>query len=127
MEAEKPKRSIQIMEGKGIHTMIKPTSDSFLYGKPALTAAEKKKMAEENRRERLPREEMLELIFKCFENRPYWSMKEIQEYTRQPAVYIREIIAELCDFIPRGPNKSLYSLKPEYKINHQTEEQEENQ
>jgi hypothetical protein len=39
---------------------------------------------EEIRKDRLPREEMLEMVFKAYESNPYWALKSMVEHTKQP-------------------------------------------
>jgi transcription initiation factor TFIIF subunit beta len=48
---------------------------------------------EDIRKDRLPREEMIEIIFKCFETHPYWSLKGMVEHTKQPTVCIASYLS----------------------------------
>jgi transcription initiation factor TFIIF subunit beta len=57
----------------------------------------------------------MDLIFKYFQQRDYWNIKDLNEYTRQPIVYLKEVLNEVCLYHNSGPNKGLYELKPELR------------
>eukprot|EP01098_Paradermamoeba_levis_P006473 TRINITY_DN2682_c0_g1_i2.p1 TRINITY_DN2682_c0_g1~~TRINITY_DN2682_c0_g1_i2.p1 ORF type:complete len:316 (-),score=121.13 TRINITY_DN2682_c0_g1_i2:161-1108(-) len=68
-----------------------------------------------DKRERMKKDDLMDLIFSIFEREPYWSLKSLVNETNQPQAYLKEVLGELCIFNKKGPNKSLYELKPEYK------------
>ena len=117
--SESGARSTQIIEAKGelqsVQNVSKKFLDSASIQAPSAMIVHKKRRAEDFRRDRLPREELVELLFKAYQKKEHWSLKEIQEVVNQPVAYLKEILAELCVYIPRGPYKNLYQLKAEYK------------
>jgi transcription initiation factor TFIIF subunit beta len=68
-----------------------------------------------DKRERMERSDLLDLLFQKFERRPHYTLKELVTVTEQPEAYLKEVLADLCVYNKRGPNKSTYELKPEYK------------
>jgi len=72
-------------------------------------------IAAADKRERMPREELIDRVFGGFEKRNYYNLKELIQHTNQPTNYLKEILNEICIYNKRGPNKGLFELKPEYK------------
>lgn len=64
---------------------------------------------------RLPRNELLDLVFAQFATAPYWSLKALQEHVEQPQTYLREILSDVGHLIPRGPYAGMWTLKEEFK------------
>lgn len=88
-------------------------------------------------------DELKNLVFHHFEEREYWPLKELNFHCRQPEVYrfwldghyctlvsilmhsalpvfllqsfLKEVLKEICIYHRKGPNKSCYELKPQYK------------
>lgn len=75
-------------------------------------------------------------MFHHFEEREYWPLKELNFHCRQPEVrsheilndvgavlthvlllqaFLKEVLKEICVYHRKGPNKSCYELKPQYK------------
>lgn len=73
------------------------------------------KASSEGKATRIPRNELLDLLFKLFESYDYWSLKGLKERTKQPEVYLKEVLDEIAILIKKGPYSMKYSLKPEYK------------
>lgn len=64
---------------------------------------------------RMPKKDLLDLLFRLFEEYEYWSMKGLKERTRQPESYLKESLDSIANLIKKGPYTSKYNLKPEYK------------
>lgn len=64
---------------------------------------------------RIPRNELLDLLFHHFEDKPYWQIKALTEHVQQPQVYLREVLADIGQLIARGPYAGMWTLKDEYK------------
>ena len=47
---------------------------------------------------RMPRPELIELIFSCFRRQEHWSLTALREYTQQPVVYLKEVLNEVCTY-----------------------------
>lgn len=69
----------------------------------------------EGRAIRMPQKDLLDLLFRLFEEYEYWSMKGLKERTRQPETYLKESLESIANLIKKGPYTSKYNLKPEYK------------
>ncbi|CAK7902738.1 transcription initiation factor IIF subunit beta [[Candida] anglica] len=69
----------------------------------------------EGRAIRMPKKDLLDLLFRLFEEYEYWSMKGLKERTRQPESYLKESLESIANLIKKGPYTSKYNLKPEYK------------
>ncbi|KAK9453009.1 transcription initiation factor IIF, beta subunit [Dipodascopsis uninucleata] len=76
---------------------------------------EKERQAAEGKAARIPRNELLDLLFKLFEDYDYWGMKGLRERTRQPEAYLKEVLDSIAVLNKKGPYALKYSLKPEYK------------
>ena len=89
-EANQPKRQVQMLsDTHGI------PDDSYLYnpksnqpfGKFTGGGARSKAEAQNNKATRIPKNELLDLLFKCFQEYAYWSLKGLKEYVKQPEVF----------------------------------------
>lgn len=69
----------------------------------------------EGRAIRMPKKDLLDLLFRLFEEYEYWSMKGLKERTRQPETYLKESLESIANLNKKGPYTSKYNLKPEYK------------
>lgn len=63
---------------------------------------------------RMPRNELMDLLFESFEEYPYWSIKGLRARVEQPEVYLRDVLSSIADLHKRGPYSGNWSLKPEY-------------
>ncbi|CQB89414.1 Transcription initiation factor IIF%2C small subunit (RAP30) [Chlamydia trachomatis] len=63
----------------------------------------------------MPKKDLLDLLFRLFEEYEYWSMKGLKERTRQPESYLKESLESIATLIKRGPYTSKYTLKAEYR------------
>lgn len=76
----------------------------------------KKKEVVKDKKFKKPKEELMKEIWDLFAHQPYWGLTELSEKTSQPAGYLKdEILAEICDYNKREPNKGKYELKKEYR------------
>ena len=54
------------------------------FGKFTGGNARTKTEAQNNKATRIPKNELLDLLFKCFQEYAYWSLKGLREYVKQP-------------------------------------------
>ncbi|GAB5589447.1 hypothetical protein Unana1_04347 [Umbelopsis nana] len=115
-EADRPVRSVQVL-GQNSQPIFAPGASS---GMPASDFSSfipsKKPRVDKEKATRMPRNELMDMLFAAFERYPYWSLKGIVEHTRQPMQYLKEILGEICILNKRGPYTSMYQLKAEYKV-----------
>lgn len=77
-------------------------------------AKKRKKMLLEKKRERLGKNEVLDIVFNAFEKYNSWTVKDLADFTGQPTAFIQEIVDEIC-VVNKKDHKNTYELKTEYK------------
>lgn len=77
--------------------------------------AQKKDIKLDGKAVRIERSALLDILFKLFEEYPYWSLKGLKERTKQPEVYLREVLDSMAVLNKSGPYAMKYSLQQEYK------------
>lgn len=122
-EASKPKRTIKMLDSTdaGRHNMLvsgvggglansqKSRFNAVISSKPTKgSAGGGEKFA------RMPKNELLDMLFGLFERWQYWSLKKLRAETQQPESYLREVLTGIADLHKRGPYVGNWSLKPEY-------------
>lgn len=135
MEAETPQRSVQEI-GKSNQPMFVPGAGSALantgfsdftvcvfllsrgcvYGDLIRSWQPSKRQKTDNKEKatRMPRNELMDVLFVAFDRYPYWSFKGLLEHIRQPSQYLKEVLNDICILNKRGPYAGNYQLKPEY-------------
>ena len=120
IESSTPKRSVIMMDSgdAGMNNMlaagvgkghIKPRATNFVMGNAQARANEQtEKFA------RIPRNELLDLLFSLFDKYKHWSLKRLREETQQPYAYLREVLSSIADQHHNGPYAGSWSLKREY-------------
>jgi transcription initiation factor TFIIF subunit beta len=71
--------------------------------------------SKKSRRERLEKSVLENALMGLFERRGSWTFKQLVEETRQPAVWLKEVVADLAVLNRRGPNTGMWTLKDMYK------------
>lgn len=110
--ANRPKRTVKVVDSLTDNIkmgLIPHVSEHEMLMK------RKRRYEPELRKERLPREEVMDMLFRAFERIPHWQFKNLVDHTQQPATYLKEILGEIAIYNTRGPYKNLYELRPEYK------------
>lgn len=83
-----------------------------------MLAKKRKQMLQDKKRERLEREDVLEIIFNAFEKHDLWTVRDLADFSGQPVAYIQELVNEIC-VLNKKDHKNTYELKPEFKNDHQ--------
>lgn len=119
LEASQPKHSVKILDESDISSRNMLTSGvgaGFSKG-PRAALIPSKANVKKNQTEkfaRMPRNELLDMLFELFEEYPYWAIKGLRNKVQQPEVYLREVLMNIADYHRVGPYASLWSLKPAY-------------
>ena len=71
--------------------------------------------AKKPRAERLEKDALENALMGLFERRNLWTFKQLVEETKQPAVWLKEVLSELAVLNRRGPNTGMWTLKDMYK------------
>ncbi|CAF4757068.1 unnamed protein product [Pieris macdunnoughi] len=106
-KASMPQRQVQQLDK--IVQNFKPVSDH----KHNREYREQKKA--EGKKARDDKEAVLNVLFAAFEKHQYYNIKDLQKITRQPIVYLKEILKEVCNYNLKNPHKNMWELKPEYR------------
>jgi transcription initiation factor TFIIF subunit beta len=64
---------------------------------------------------RIPRNQLLDLIFNLFRDTPRWGIKPLREKTQQPEVYLKEVLSEVATLHRSGEFNGLWELKDNFK------------
>lgn len=79
-----------------------------------ILARKRKAMLQSKKRERLDKDDIMEIVFKAFEKHDNWTVRDLADFSGQPVAYIQEIVSEIC-VLNKRDHKNSYELKPEYK------------
>ncbi|XP_035445624.2 general transcription factor IIF subunit 2-like isoform X1 [Spodoptera frugiperda] len=82
---------------------------------PKLNIDYTKKKSPKEKRVRDDKDAVLDMLFAAFEKHQYYNIKDLQMITRQPMVYLKEILKEICNYNYTNPHKNMWELKPEYR------------
>jgi transcription initiation factor TFIIF subunit beta len=89
--ANQPKRQVQMLADQhGIPDgsyLYNPKSNQP-FGTFTGGTARSKAEVQNNKATRIPKNELLDLLFKCFQEYAYWSLKGLKEYIKQPEVHL---------------------------------------
>ncbi|KAH7326652.1 transcription initiation factor IIF, beta subunit [Stachybotrys elegans] len=77
--------------------------------------ASKPKKGEVFKAARIPKNQLLDLIFNCFREYQYWSMKALRQRTQQPDSYLRQVLEEVAVLNKSGPFANHYCLNEAYR------------
>ncbi|KAJ1943029.1 hypothetical protein EC988_006339 [Linderina pennispora] len=109
VEAGKPVRSVRLLSDQGRNTSM------FRQGENTDFVTAHKKPTGDSRMARMDRKDLMDLLFSAFERYPYWSFKGLVEQTKQPAAFLKEVLADVAILNKRGPYAATYSIKPEFR------------
>lgn len=62
---------------------------------------------------RIPENELMDKIFKCYEKFQYWSLKSLRAQLKQPEAYLRQTLEKIAILNKSGRFANNWSLKPE--------------
>lgn len=74
---------------------------------------------------RIPKNQLLDLIFDCFRQYQYWSMKALRQRLQQPDSYLRQVLDEVAVLHKSGRFANHYGLSDAYKDKAGSEAKEE--
>lgn len=83
IESNRPRRTIQVVDtgSAGIQVGLIPH-----VNETELLLKKKRRFEPDSRKERLPKAEVMDLVFKAFEKFAHWSLKGLVDHTQQPTV-----------------------------------------
>ncbi|KAG6331131.1 hypothetical protein ID866_7958 [Astraeus odoratus] len=110
-----PKRQIRMIEEAGVsggRGGINRLSTGISTGSFADMIKSKQKPAKGTfeRMARMPRNQLLDMLFQLFREQPRWSIKPLRERTQQPEVYLKEILNEIAHLHRSGEHNGMWEL-----------------
>lgn len=126
MEASKPRHSVKVLDesdlgrtnmlssgvGRGFQKGPRATLVSGTGAASAQSVGQRNAKNTAERFARIPRNELLDILFDLFDEFPYWSIKGLRGKVQQPEAYLREVLSTVADLHKRGPYSGNWSLKP---------------
>lgn len=64
---------------------------------------------------RIPEDQLLDLIFGCFRQYQYWSMKALRQKLQQPDQYLRQVLEKVAVLNKSGRFANHYCLSDAYR------------
>uniref|UniRef100_A0A8B9KP15 General transcription factor IIF subunit 2 n=2 Tax=Astyanax mexicanus TaxID=7994 RepID=A0A8B9KP15_ASTMX len=113
-ESLKPHRFSQQLD-KAVTTNYKPVANH------AYNLDYEKKKKEEGKRARADKQQVLDMLFSAFEKHQFYNIKDLVDITKQPVIYLKEILRDIGIYNVKGTHKNTWELKPEYR-HYQSEE-----
>ncbi|OBZ66169.1 Cytochrome c [Grifola frondosa] len=64
---------------------------------------------------RMPRDQLLDELFRAFQEREHWSIKVLRERTQQPEAYLKEVLSEIAFLHRSGEHNGTWELMANFK------------
>ncbi|KAJ1675346.1 hypothetical protein EV182_001456 [Spiromyces aspiralis] len=110
LNADRPTKSVKLVNDIFIPAVHQQAS----FGDYSGAGTKTKRQKLEAKSTRMPREELLDMLFKMFADYEYWSFNGLTEKTNQPKAYLKEVASEIAALQRGGSYNNMYKLKPEY-------------
>ncbi|XP_061743062.1 general transcription factor IIF subunit 2-like isoform X2 [Nerophis ophidion] len=107
-ESSKPIRLSQQL-AKAVTNNYKPVANH------AYNMEYERKKKEEGKRARADKQHVLDMLFSAFEKHQYYNIKDLVDITKQPVIYLKEILRDIGIYNVKGTHKNTWELKPEYR------------
>jgi transcription initiation factor TFIIF subunit beta len=65
----------------------------------------------------MPRNQLLDVLFKLFQDQDYWPIRALRERTQQPEVYLKEVLSEIATLHRSGEHAGSYELREAFTEN----------
>lgn len=63
----------------------------------------------------MPKNELIDALFQCFSEYPYWPIKGLRQKLAQPEAYLKLVLEEIAVLNKSGKFALKWCLKPEYQ------------
>ncbi|KAM5383675.1 hypothetical protein ACJZ2D_001912 [Fusarium nematophilum] len=119
IDAEQSKSKLQIISRNKASSIINPgTAGSVSWGGNFIkntAPTVKPKKGEVFKAARIPENQLLDLIFECFRQYQYWSMKALRQKLQQPDQYLRQVLEKIAVLNKSGRFANHYCLSEAYR------------
>ncbi|KAI9746846.1 MAG: hypothetical protein M1815_004961 [Lichina confinis] len=119
-EAAKPKRETKFLGDLGVHqaNLLAPGTlgSNASFADFIRTGAPPRAQKQEQKAARIPQNELLDLIYDCFRQYNFWSLKALKGELNQPEAYLKQTLEMIADLVKTGRFANTWTLKPENKI-----------
>jgi len=95
-------------------TEVKRSGKYSMLKEMDVLARKRKQMLQDKKRERLEKEDVMEMVFNAFERHERWTVKDLADFSGQPVAYIQDIVDDIC-VLNKKDHRNAYELKPEYR------------
>lgn len=86
---------------------------SYVNGDQKTTGLPRGSRPQESKAARMPQNELMDLIYDCFKEYTYWSLKSIRARTNQPENYLKQTLEKVAQLVRQGPYALMWQLRPE--------------
>jgi transcription initiation factor TFIIF subunit beta len=105
------KNKSTILLDSNINYTHNPSAGKIFEGFIRTGAATKK---QENKAARIPKNELIDMLHRLFDQYAYYPMRVLKLQTRQPEAYLKETLLEIADLVKTGPFASCWKRHNEY-------------
>ncbi|KZT67921.1 hypothetical protein DAEQUDRAFT_728416 [Daedalea quercina L-15889] len=117
--ANTPKKQIMRIEDAGVggRGNINMLTSGVANTTPLSLGQRKQKPAKGQfeRMARMPRNQLLDELFRLFQERERWSIKVLRDRTQQPEAYLKEVLTEIADLNRSGEFNGTWELKQTFR------------
>ncbi|KAH7270220.1 transcription initiation factor IIF, beta subunit-domain-containing protein [Fusarium redolens] len=128
LDAEANKSKVRIISRHAASAVVNPGTtraaefgDSFIKN---IAGTAKPKKGEVFKAARIPENQLLDLIFECFRQYQYWSVKALRQKLQQPEQYLRQVLEKIAVLNKSGRFANQYCLSDAYRDKGGAEAQE---
>ncbi|PKY56123.1 hypothetical protein RhiirA4_506499 [Rhizophagus irregularis] len=115
LQAATSMRGIKIIGDNENHgTYVPPGAYAAAITKFGNLVQKKPKVSINQKTTRMPKNELIDLLFGAFEKYTYWTLRGLKDYAKQPESYLKDVLNEIAILDKRGSYNNYYHLKPEY-------------
>ncbi|KAJ3281724.1 General transcription factor IIF subunit 2 [Rhizoclosmatium sp. JEL0117] len=93
---------------------VASTDNSIVRSSKSAVAGETGKKNQFDKRERMDRADLLNVLLTLFLEHQYYKFDDLVEKTKQSRVWLKEILSDIAVLETKGIYRGLYELKPEY-------------
>jgi hypothetical protein len=76
------------------------------------------------RAEKMSDEDLRNVLYGLFYEKPRWTMEELYKKTQQPRQFLKDVVKEICQYNGKGEYKSTYELKSQLKSQQQLQREQ---